>query len=158
MAGSVGQQKINKLFERRRKLWRNKPVNFTLKSRSSVAVTWHCAGKCSARGGCADGRNLPGGVYSLGNFSCFLSRNFSHSVNPDKNLVFSRQEFVVFRFFVQDIRERRQICRVMTMPVYMSDQQLNMTFSFVYSSITIHTSHTHTHKHKQVHTMTHNLI
>ena len=104
------------------------------------------------------GKVAIGWPYSLGNFSCFLSRNFSHSVNPDKNLVFSRQEFVVFRFFVQDIRERRQICRVMTMPVYMSDQQLNMTFSFVYSSITIHTSHTHTHKHKQVHTMTHNLI
>ena len=32
--------------------------------------------------------------YSLGNFSCFLSRNFSHSVNPDKNLVFETREKV----------------------------------------------------------------
>ena len=53
---------------------------------------------------------LPGIHCSLGNFSWFFwTTNFSHSVNPDKNLVvFWRREIVVFH-----IRKRRQFCRVM---------------------------------------------
>ena len=37
---------------------------------------------------------------SLGNLSCFLTTNFSHSVNHVHNVVFRRREIVVFRFLV----------------------------------------------------------
>jgi hypothetical protein len=65
--------------------------------------------------------------YSLGNFSCFLSRNFSHSVNPEQSRVLKT---INCRLSFSRLRHKRKttICRVMMMVVYMSNQELNIRF------------------------------